>query len=329
MDGVNEALMRFMLAGLLWQHGYDPERGTVLMAEHGSAAIRERIEKTLFDRSAGKIRVSRSGITGAHQSVAGMFKGRGMGNFRFKAALESSHNLIHNRLAMLPGQTGMDVARRPEQLSACCARDLMKAAALLPSNAGPCSLPLHDYFPIPPAARRRLRRDQSPGRDPDRFDHDLEGWEALSHTVVEYRLSASAQQWIGPGEFLKLPEPERQALARFAQAAPEMYARTRKLSPRGLDRQPPAPAPRARLRDLRDPRRGSGPRGPHRQWVFRIQRRRHFRRPLLFEARVTDEQGRQCELRDREKYLVFCNPFAADQLFVHDARLGHIGWRSG
>lgn len=330
MDSVNEALMRFMLAGLLWQHGYDPERGTVLMAEHGSAAIRETIEKTLFDRSGGKIRVSRSGITGAHQSVAGMFKGKGGGNFRFKAALESSHNLIHNELAMLPGQTGMDVARRPEELSGMLkySDDLMKAAALLPpQRRALLQFPLHDYFshflPLLGDVYDVINRR---GEDPDRFDHDLEGWEALGHTVVEYRLSAAAQQWIGPGEFLKLPEPERQALARFAQAAPEMYARTRKLSPREVwtaNRQRLRPVPAFVISEIlgedlgREVRTGNG--------YFEFSDADISAEPLLFEARVTDEQGRQCELRDREKYLVFCNPFAADQLFVHDARLGHIG----
>lgn len=330
MDGVKEGLMRFMLASLLWQHGYDPERGTVLMAEHGSAAIREHIEKILFDRTGGKIRVSRSGITGTHQGVAGLFKGRGMGNFRFKAALESSHNLIHNELASLPGQTGMDVSRRPEELTGLLkySDDLIKAAALLPAERRKLlTLPLHDYYthfiPLLGDVYDVINRR---GEDPDRFDHDLEGWEALGHTVVEYRLSAAAQQWIGPAEYLKLPAPEQAALARFAQAAPEIYARTRKLSPREVwqaNRNRLRPVPAFVVSEIlgadlgRESRVISG--------YFEIHDADVSAEPLLFEARVTDEQGRQSELRDREKYLVFCNPFAPDQLFVHDAKLGHIG----
>lgn len=330
MDGVKESLMRFILASVLWQHGYDTERGTVLMAEHGSAAIRERIERLLFDRCGGKIRVSRSGITGEHQHVAGLFKGRGMGNFRFKAALESSHNLIHNELAMLPGQTGMDVARRPEELAGLLrySEDIAKAAMLLPADRRKLlALPLHDYYtgflPILGDVYDIINRR---GEDPDRFDHELEGWEAMGFTVTEYRLSAAARQWLGPDEFLRLPAPEQAAIARFAQADPATYARTRKLSPREvwqMHRRSLRPVPAFVISEIlghdmaREVRASTG--------YIEIRDADVSAEPLLFEARVTDEHGAESELRDGEKYLAFCNPFAPDQLFLHDARLGHIG----
>lgn len=330
MDGVKEALMRFILASVLWQHGYDTERGTVLMAEHGSAAIRERIERLLFDRTGGKIRVSRSGITGEHQHVAGLFKGRGMGNFRFKAALESSHNLIHNELGMLAGQTGMDVARRPEELAGLLrySEDIAKAAALLPPDRRKLlALPIHDYhsgfLPILGDVYDIINRR---GEDPDRFDHELEGWEALGFVVTEFRLSAAANQWLGPEEFLRLPAPEQAAITRFAQANPSTYARARKLSPREVwhaHRRSLRPVPAFVISEIlgqdfgREVRTSKG--------YIEIRDADISAEPLMFEARVVDEQGCESELRDGDKYTVFCNPFAPDQLFVHDARLGHIG----
>ena len=56
-------------------------------------------------------------LAGKAAAYTGAYAGRGKGNFRFKAALESSGNRIHNDLAdqaLIPGQTGMDVDRRPE-----------------------------------------------------------------------------------------------------------------------------------------------------------------------------------------------------------------------
>lgn len=114
MEGLREENMRALLASVLAQHGYHAERGTTMVVEHGTAAIREDLERILFDLTKGRIQVSRSGIEGDPAHV-GQYAGRGKGNFRFKAALESLGNLIHNELAFLPAQTGMDVDRRPEE----------------------------------------------------------------------------------------------------------------------------------------------------------------------------------------------------------------------
>jgi hypothetical protein len=85
------------------------------MVEHGTAAIPPALELILCVLSggevrdgkivrAGLIRVLRSGIQGG-TAFAGGFPTLGKGNFRFKAGWESMHNLKHNGLANLPGQT--------------------------------------------------------------------------------------------------------------------------------------------------------------------------------------------------------------------------------
>jgi hypothetical protein len=114
MTGLKGEDMRFLLAYVLGNFGYSP-RGTKLVVEHGTAAISKEIEDLVTAASGGLITIERSGMEGA-AAAAHQYAGRAKGNFRFKAALESLGNLIHNEMAALPGQTGMDIDHRPEQL---------------------------------------------------------------------------------------------------------------------------------------------------------------------------------------------------------------------
>lgn len=330
MDGVKESLMRMLLASVLFSEGYDADRGTVLMAEHGAAAIREDIERILFDRTGGKIRVSRSGITGKHQAVAGFYQGRGGGNFRFKAALESSHNLIHNELGWLPGQSGMDVDRRPEETAGLLryTSDLNAAAQLLPAHRrAMLKQPIFEYHSnFVPLLHDIYTVINSRGEKPEMFDHALEGWAELGHTAVEYRLSQASEQWISQAEFERLPEAEQRAVTAFIRANPELYSRSRNLSPRevwhrsrsSLTRIQPFVVSELLGRDLAREVKV-------RDSYLVVQDVEIQPEPILFESRVVDVDGRESELRDGETYMVFVNPFDTAQAFVHSARLGHIG----
>lgn len=113
MEQLKEADMRFLLAYVLGNFGYSP-RGTTLVVEHGTAAVRTELEELLLRETGGLVRVSRSGMEGA-AAAAHQYAGRSKGNFRFKAALESLGNLIHNEMGFLPGQTGKDRQHAPEQ----------------------------------------------------------------------------------------------------------------------------------------------------------------------------------------------------------------------
>lgn len=107
MIHLNQRDMRCILA--LWGAtvGYSP-RGTTLVVENGTAAISKELEELLYHASGGLIKVDRSGIGGVRQTLKQGHGGRGVGNPRHKAALESYHNLQHNRLSHLPGATGHD-----------------------------------------------------------------------------------------------------------------------------------------------------------------------------------------------------------------------------
>jgi len=180
MDGLKEADMRFLLAHVLGSFGYSAQ-GTTLVVEHGTAAIRADLEAFLADESGGLISVARSGMEGA-SAAAHQYGGRAKGNFRFKAALETLGNLIHNEMAALPGQTGKDVDHRPEQLDGLLkANDaLLRAIAFLPPERVEMLrwplLSIQQFQAIAGEIYQRIN---------DRTDHELEGWDM--HYVPDLR----------------------------------------------------------------------------------------------------------------------------------------------
>lgn len=172
MDGLKEADMRFLLAHVLGNFGYSAQ-GTTLVVEHGTAAIREDLERFLFEETGGLITVARSGMTGA-AAAAHQYAGRSKGNFRFKAALESLGNLIHNEMAALPGQTGKDTDHRPEQLDGLLKSNdaLLKAIAYLPPERIEML-----RWPLLSIQQFQVIASEIYTRINDRTDHDLEGWD--------------------------------------------------------------------------------------------------------------------------------------------------------
>jgi hypothetical protein len=327
-DGLKESQMRLLLAKILAEHGYS-QRGTELIAEHGTAAIREPLERLLSDRSGGKIAVRRSGITGEEQAIAGAWAGQGKGNPRFKGALESLRNLIRNRLAEIPGQTGRNTDDRPESLHGqlVYATRLLKLSDRLPARlAADLRFPFLDYetqfcqalLDIYTMINRRT-------------DHELEGWIESGHQIIEYRLSASADQWLAPGEYLGLTMREQQAIATLATADPAAYTRTRLLSPgevwesgsanSGMTRIPDPVIAEILMgpegRDTREATVDAGYLLFHDQTIAPGE--------LRYLSRMTDPAGRIGELPAGETYQVVLNPFRLDDLYILDARGGYLG----
>lgn len=180
MDGLKESDMRFLLAHVLGNFGYSPS-GTTLVVEHGTAAIREDLERFLHEETGGLITVARSGMEGA-AAAAHQYAGRAKGNFRFKAALETLGNLIHNEMAALPGQTGMDTDHRPEQLDGLLkANDaLLRAIAYLPPERVEML-----RWPLLSIQQFQVIASEIYQRINDRTEHELEGWDM--HYVPDLR----------------------------------------------------------------------------------------------------------------------------------------------
>lgn len=174
MESLKEADMRFILAAVLFNYGYSAQ-GTILVVEHGTAAIRADLEAMLHDETSGLVTVARSGMEGA-AAAAHQYAGRSKGNFRFKAALESLGNLIHNEMAALPGQTGLDRDHRPEQLHGLLKRNdalLIALAQLPPERAAMLRWPLLTIQQFRVIAAEIYARINA------RTDHDLEGWDMM------------------------------------------------------------------------------------------------------------------------------------------------------
>lgn len=317
---IKERDMRFLLAYLLTQIGYR-RAGTALVVEHGTAAIREDIERILFDQTAGAITVQRSGIEGA-PALHGWYEGRGKGNFRFKAALESHHNLTHNVTAALPGQMGLNRDHSPEELHGRekANKLLLKACeSLAPEKVALLRFPFvqfHQFHAILDDIYRFINA---------RHEHELEGFEAAGLVAQEYRLATTEKRWL-PGETLSKLSTEQQdaVLALIQQPG---LSRCRKLAPvevweqgrRGLVKLPVWCVPDILGHDLAIERKVGA------DGLFCFEDRELAAAPFRYLARAMNRDGYEVLLRDGETYQTFVNPFALDQLVVCDVRGGYIG----
>lgn len=228
MEGLREDNMRALVAVVLGRDGYHADRGTEMVVEHGTAAIREDLERLLFDVSGGRVTVRRSGIEGDPAAV-GQYAGRGKGNFRFKAALESLGNLIHNEMGFLAAQTGADTNRRPEEIHGLLKHNdaLLAAFAGLaesrPDLAVALRMPVMSDRQFVEVAMEIYRRIN------DRTDHRLEGWDLWvrpdERDPMRVRRMSPAEAWQGGRSQLTRLRAELVALVLYRDAAEERTVR--------------------------------------------------------------------------------------------------------
>jgi hypothetical protein len=334
MDNLKERYARLLVASIFYRSGYSP-RGTWIMAEHGTAAVSEHVAKVLYDHTGGLIRLRESGMTEQEQVLCGWY-GRGKGNPRFKACLESIRNLKHNELAnsrLIPGQTGMDVEHRPEylhgQLKDC--KKTIKAMAVLalksPARAAAMRLNLLDYhahfLPLLQDTYRELNA---------RTWHNLQGWHACGHLLTEYRTTPTSDHWLTEGEFNQLPDIAKQLLLAAA-AQDKRYINPRKMSPAEVwtaRRHELVTLPPFVVGELLGPDcvREKSVKGAYFDEIKDIE---IDPEPMLFESVITPADAFTPSVHNSTtplprqqlpdgKYQVFINPFDPRQLFVHDAR---------
>jgi len=259
MTGVEERLkereMVLLVAHVLSHWGFR-RQGTVLIMEHRTATLPEAVEQRLLELTAGRVTVQRGPMEGA-AAFAGAFAGRGKGNFRFKAHLESLGNLIHNETAdtlLIPGQTGSNSRINcPEELHGReqYNNQLIRALQALPPERAQML-----QFPFLELTKARHLLLDIFSLINNRIDHDLEGWLNAGFTQEEFRLptgdrrdSRELTEWLPVQRLLAMPPENRAAIeallassdsARSAdcQSAVSQVAnlqvpltRTRKLSP--------------------------------------------------------------------------------------------------
>lgn len=318
---LTEKMMRMIFAATFFLDGYSP-RGTEVVAEHGTAAVRDWMEKLIFDLSGGLVTVKRSGFTGA-AAHAGQYEGIRRGNPRHKAGLESSNNLSHNALASIPGQTGHSLATRPEGLHALLAHNASLLAAAQQ---------------MPPATARLLQYDLLTTEQlmdvlsyyysyiEHETDHDLEGWEECGHIVQELELLG---HWINQNDLLALRDnkPAHYEAALALLATGQAQTRPRKMSRREV--WDPGASELIKIPgygvceilgdDLSEER-------TVRNHMFEFEDAEVGPGIHRYAGFVETIDGNTIELKEGEKFQAFVNPFAPEHLFVRDARGRYIGF---
>jgi hypothetical protein len=315
--GLTARMMKMIVAATFHLDGYSP-RGTVNLAEHGTAAFSEKMEQTLSDATGGLITVERSGMLGKAAHL-GQYNGRNTGNPRFKASLESSNNLLHNLEAHLPAQTGPDRQRRPEQLAGMLSHNarLMAAFQQLP----PSKAALLEFDLLELGQYQRVLSEIYEFMESD-TEHRLEGWQQCGHIMQELHLIG---EWRSQDDLLKLPSGQRE-MALSMLAAGAVKTRPRLMSRREVWQRGAADLVRIHggtVCDLLGDDFAAERTVRAHQFIFEdaeVGAGEH-----RFEGIVTDNEGTERALKDGEKYKAFVNPFAPDQLFVQDVKGRFLG----
>jgi hypothetical protein len=308
-------MMRLVVAGHFYTHGYLPDVGTICVVEHGTACMGEEMKRVLYDATGGMITVSESGFDG-RAPHAGLYHGRPRGMPGHKASLESSNNLAHNRTGHLIGQTGPSVARRPENLHGLLAHNskLIEAASWLPDEYKErLAFPLIEY-----SQGMQLLREIYHQIATER-DHELEGWRQCGHVVQTIEFAGSVML------LDEVPSSEREQLMHL------MSAKLIKTKPALKNRWEVWNAGRPALRPI-----SGGTVCKLLGESFMMERAVRGHAFVLesewmtpgqhhFWGHVVTPEGHREELKDGETYQVFVNPFCPDQLFVRDARGRYLG----
>lgn len=338
MNGLTSRMMRMVVAATFYLDGYSP-RGTICTLEHGTASINFDLEKILYDASGGLIQCHRDGESepgmnmrlseedarnrkrkgGAPRAHDGVFAGRWKGNPNFKASLESHNNLVQNMEGHVIGETGLNRDRCPESLHGLMKyneRILEAYAALPPDKAALLHFPvlgMREYMQVISEIYRFIDCDP---------EHDLEGWEECGFVTADVQLLG---RWMSQYELMALPPHEQQmALAILNNG----NAPTR---PRRLTR---GEVWNAGAADLIRVHGGTvcnilgddfAAERPVRGHQFCFEDKEVGPGEHRFEGIITDTEGRESFLKDGEKYKVFVNPFASNQLFVQDVRGRFLG----
>lgn len=313
--------MLLEICDLLFNVGYNAEKGTTFVVENGTASISAEIEKMLAILSDGKIRVDRSGKVGMKQALLGGYGGRAVGNPNHKAHLESWHNLFHNCVCYGNGTTGKD-RRPPETLDGIirAEKSLIKHALDLPIDR---AVLLDHHLPsFLELTREIVGIVNNINR---REDHALEGWEKCGFVVPEYTLDLESGAWGN----INLIANEPGKLALVAQL-PDNHRRLRRMSPaEAWDYSTAQPGNRptrfsalqiAQLLTLGKRTRRKLVREGSR-FVWRDKSRELAGQDLYFETRVATSTGEERELSSKASGLSgIVNPFDPFHLFVFDDR---------
>lgn len=227
-DGTHDQLkdreMRQLVCQVLCTIGYRAD-GTTLDVENGTAKIDGELADLIDYATDGAVQVQRGGID-KRSLLKGAFAPRGVGNFRFKASLESLGGLYHNALAMLPGQTGLSPERQPEEMHG---RDqyngaILKAVqSLAPERAAKLWYPVLEFNEFASLLMEIYERIDS------RTEHSLEGWGEAGN-IEQVFVQGPGLDPVPMSLIMANPDTYQAAIA-LAHSDPARFVAFRRLSP--------------------------------------------------------------------------------------------------
>lgn len=318
---LSEFQFRCFVVSLLTKHGFrGDETGTTLFTEAGKAVIRPAFEARLAAVTGGRVKVSQGRVF-AEQAHPGQYAPRGKGNPKHKPLIEGLWSVIENVLDRLPGGTGSNQRLNgPAELhgrEVALARSLELARLLPPDLAQEVQLlgvmTYGQFSRVACEAIATVMQDR---------EHELEGWEELGFTRMEWRTDPGSLVWLPTAAFAALPEPEQNALRPMLQAGGSQMTRAVKLTrqevwERGAgDLQRLTPMVMHRLLDPDDALEVT----VTRQSMIEFQDTLRFGPGVhRFLARAT---GR--ELYPGQKFSAFFNPLMPQWLQLVDAKGAHV-----
>jgi len=329
---LKESYVRYLLADLLCRVGVNPA-GITILAEHGTAALKggmiAEINAEIRRLTGIKefIKVETSGVYGA-PLVAGLFAERPRGNPKFKAMLESSWNLLHNEMAMLPGQVGKDRDNSPQDTYG---RDA-EAKAMMPilkALAEECPKEVEQYVTgYMGFYEFETMLNKVKGLIENRTDHHLEGWEECGFirrvaVIGGVEVDLAAQAADNPGAVEELNQLVKITRAPiFGRSLSPVAAWRRCTEDVELYRFPQSLAAvvlgAACGKTLKVSDKGTL------TMTDELTGKRH----ITFDSRVNDGTGRMAELARGEEYVCNLNPFDGHTLLVSDKAGRFIGSNS-
>ncbi len=293
--------------------GYHKD-GCVFVVEGGAASIPPWLEIVLMELSGNRIRVSRSGVD--RIVPYGKWGYDRKGNPDHKAHIEGAHNLIQNRLDMLPSYMGSNSrVDKPEDFDALCntVDKMLAAREMLPEELSDrLKFPVLDFETFHDVV------DVVYGQIFDTRDHELEGWE--KRMIRQWR-ALPGEAWKGEAEFAGLPEEQQKLLAPLIQQ--EGNSRVVRMSRR--EAWEAGQADLVRLPDyaaamicapLAEERKC-----PPAEIVFIANGVRSFYRV----AACTGPDGARVELKEGRKYRWLVNPFDPRVVFVSETDGKYVG----
>lgn len=327
-ERLKEREMIWLGIKLLATEGIHPS-GTTFICEKRTATYPQWFIDKLTQLFGDKIVVD-TGPAGGGPGVAGLFTGKGGGNPRWKAPLESWFNLLRNHTANMvefPGQTGATsimLGSQPEGSSKMAAMDeaMHKAMVILPKEKADqmrFNLFQHD--------EAMFALDAVTEAINTRRDHHLQGWRKCKNIISAFRL-AEHLPWM-PAEMLaQLPESEREQVGLQIKANKNLRG-TIVLNPREvfnrgrtkLNRITPAQSALLMAMVATDDEPESVKNGVLAVTCPEL----NPDAPLLYGPTVRDCDGRVEQMRNDDKYLVRVNPFMPEVAFLFDANNGFAG----